>query len=64
MCVSLPSNIRSTRKRRDKIRAQKYQFHSYSFLKAKQRIQQKKQTKKGTKKKTGMRRQRKNKHIG
>jgi len=42
----LTNNIRDTRKRREKIRAQKYQFYRYSFLKAEQRIQQKKQTRK------------------
>jgi hypothetical protein len=64
MCAPLSKNIRDTRKRRENIGAQKYQFYRYSFLKAEQRIQQKKQAKKGTKKMSGMRRQRKDKHNG
>jgi hypothetical protein len=46
MCAPLSNNIRDTRKIREKIRAQKYQFYRYSFLKAERRLEQKKQTKK------------------
>jgi len=60
MCAHLPNNIRDTRNGRGKTRALKYQFYRYCFLKAEQRIQQKKQTTKGTKKISGMQWQRKN----